>query len=173
VHYAFGTAVGDFTTGLSVSRKLKMDQSFGADGVEFSVLNTVGINTTFPSNKMAAGFDLGWKRGPWNVSGDVHYSGSYLNWSGTAGTGNANWNVVRLNGLYPVDGGQPVSAYTTVDLHVGYDFKEGSAKGVTISFEGSNILDKKPPFYNASVGYDTFNASPIGRLLTVGVNKKW
>ena len=173
VRYAFDTNAGNFNAGLSLSRKLKMDQKFGSDGVPFSILNTVGINTTFPSIKTAGNLDLGWKRGPWNTDLTVHYTGSYLNWGNTSGTGNAAWNVVRLNGLYPVGGGQPIPSYTTVDMHIGYQFTEGNVKGLTVALEGSNILDKDPPFFNVAAGYDSFGANPIGRLLTLGVTKKW
>jgi iron complex outermembrane receptor protein len=180
VSYRFKTGVGDFNTGVSVSRKLKMDQQFGDDGVAFSVLNTIGINTTFPSNKMAARASLGWKRNSWSADTFINYSGSYLNWGSTASTGNAAWNVIRATNpvtgaaLYPIGGGQPVSAQTTVDLHVGYDFAgEGSMKGVKVFLDGSNIFNKDPPFVNTAAGYDTFNANPIGRVMTVGVSKKW
>jgi iron complex outermembrane receptor protein len=173
VHYAFTTGLGDFNVGASVSRKLKMDQQFGSDGVAFSVLNTVGINTTFPSNKMSGNASIGWKRGGWNTSVDVNYTGSYLNWNNNASVG-SQWAVIRQNGLYPIGGGQPIGANTTVDFHAGYDFKgAGMTRDLTVTLDGSNIFDKEPPFFNASAGYDTFNASPIGRLLTLGVNKKW
>ena len=37
-----------------------MDQQFGDGGEEFSVLNTIGINTTFPSNRTSGRVNLGW-----------------------------------------------------------------------------------------------------------------
>lgn len=173
VRYSWDTGVGKFNTGLSVSRKLKMDQKFGSDGVAFSVLNTVGINTTFPSNQMAGTFDFGWKRGPVNANLTVNYSGSYLNWGNQANTGNAAWTVVRQNGLYPIGGGQPVGATTLVDLRAGYDFSEGRAKGLTLTLQVNNAFDKAPNFFNVANGYDNFNANPIGRLITLGAKKKW
>src|SRR6185436_9376773 len=62
IAYRFDTGVGNFNLGLSASRKLKMDQSFGNGGDTFSVLNTIGINTTFPSTKMQGRATLGWNR---------------------------------------------------------------------------------------------------------------
>ena len=177
--YAWSTGVGDFETVLSGSRKLKMDQKFGSDGVSFSVLNSVGVNTTFPSNEWAGRVSLGWKRNNWNADLYVNYIGSYVNWSGTASQGNAAWNITRAvsatgAALWPTGGGQPVASNTTLDMHLGYDFtSEGALKGVKLVLDGSNILDKQPPFFNTSVGFDTFNASPIGRVITAGISKKW
>jgi iron complex outermembrane receptor protein len=174
IGYSFKTSVGEFNTDLSVSRKTKMDEYFGTDGAKFSVLNTTGINTTFPSHKMAARATLGWKRNSWNADVFVNYTGSYVSWSNNAAQGNASWAIIRQNGLYPIGGGQPVSAYTTVDLHLGYSFdRAGAWSNIKVFVDGSNVLDKAPPFYNTGVGYDTFTASPIGRLITVGVSKKW
>jgi iron complex outermembrane receptor protein len=169
LQYRFDTGVGNFNLGLAVSRKLKMDQSFGSSGESFSVLNTIGINTTFPSNKMAARASFGWRRN--GLSGDlfVNYTGSYLNWNGSA-----PFPVTRNASFSPVGGGQPVDSYTTLDVHVGYNFaNEGWLSGTQIYLDGSNILDEQPPFVNAAAGYDGFNANPIGRLVTVGVSKKW
>ena len=67
-----------------------------------------------------------------------------------------------------------MDAYTTVDVHVGYNFDgPGGLAGTQVYLDGSNVLDEDPPFVNAPLGYDGFNANPIGRLVTVGVSKKW
>jgi iron complex outermembrane receptor protein len=57
---------------------------------------------------------------------------------------------------------------------VAYTFSnEGWLKGAQFFVDGTNVLDKDPPFVNTALGYDPFNANPIGRLITVGINKKW
>jgi iron complex outermembrane receptor protein len=177
--YAFNTGVGNFETNLSVSRKTKMDQSFGSDGASFSVLNSIGVNTTFPSNKMAARLNLGWKRNSWNANVYVNYSGAFVNWGNTASQGNAAWNIVRAvsatgAALWPISGGQPIPALTTADLHVGYSFaNSGPWANVKVNLDGSNIFNKEPPFVNTAQGYDGFNGNPIGRVFSLGVSKKW
>jgi iron complex outermembrane receptor protein len=179
VGYSFSTDLGDFDTNLSVSRKTKMDQSFGSDGEKFSVLNSIGVNTTFPSNKMAARLSLGWKRSSWNTNLYVNYAGSFINWGNTASQGNAAWNITRaVSGtgaaLWPVSGGQPISAQTTADLHVGYNFPDtGTLANVKLSLDGNNIFNKDPPFTNTAVGYDGFNGNPIGRTFSLGISRKW
>ena len=59
-------------------------------------------------------------------------------------------------------------------MHIGYTFgTSGMFEGVQVYLDASNLLDEDPPFVNAPIGFDPFNANPIGRLLTVGVSKKW
>jgi iron complex outermembrane receptor protein len=167
--YRFQTDIGNFAMGVAVSHKLKMDQQFGDGGEEFSVLNTIGINTTFPSNRTSGRVNFGWNRN--GVSADlfVNYNDSYLNWNGSA-----PFPVVRNANFSPVGGGQEVDDFMTIDLHVGYMFgTSGMFEGVQVYLDASNLLDEDPPFVNAPIGFDPFNANPIGRLLTVGVSKKW
>jgi iron complex outermembrane receptor protein len=169
VSYRFETGVGNFNLGLSASRKLKMDESFGTGGESFSVLNTIGINTTFPSNKMAGRASLGWNHNSLGADLFVNYIGSYVNRNGSA-----PFAVTRSAAFSPIGGGQTVDSYTTVDVHVAYNFaNEGWLSGTTIFLDGNNILDEEPPFVNTALGYDPFNANPIGRVVTVGFNKKW
>jgi iron complex outermembrane receptor protein len=169
VGYHFDTGVGAFNVDLSASRKLKMDQSFGNGGEAFSVLNTIGINTTFPSNKLAGRATFGWSHNGWLADLFVNYTGAYLNWNGSA-----PFPVTRNANFSPVGGGQRIDAYTTLDMHLAYNFaNEGWLSGTQVFLDGTNVLDEEPPFVNAALGYDTFNANPIGRIVTIGVNKKW
>ena len=169
ISYRFDTGVGSFNAGIAASRKLKMDQQFGTGGETFSVLNTIGINTTFPSNKMAARASFGWQRNTLSTDLFVNYAGKYTNWNGSA-----PFPVVRNAAFSPVGGGQPVDSYTTIDLHVGYSFaNEGFLSGVSLFMDATNITDEEPPFVNAPLGFDGFNANPIGRIVTVGLGKKW
>jgi iron complex outermembrane receptor protein len=169
IAYRFETGVGSFNLGLAASHKLKMEQQFGTGGETFSVLNTIGINTTFPSNETAARASLGWRRNALSVDAFVNYAGSYLNWNGSA-----PFPVIRNAAFSPVGGGQNVDSYSTVDLHVGYNFaNEGALSGTSLFLDATNVTDEEPPFVNAPLGFDGFNANPIGRVVTVGVGKKW
>ena len=165
VSYTTTMGIGQMNFDLAVSRKLSMDQQFGTGGETFSVLNTIGINTTFPSNDTAARLSVGWRRNSLSTDLFVNYTGAYLNWNGSA-----PFPVIRNANFSPVGGGQPVDAYTTVDLHIGYQFGNS---GASIFFDARDLLDAKLPFVNGPLGYDPFNANPIGRVLTIGVTKKW
>jgi iron complex outermembrane recepter protein len=167
--YRRDTGIGAMTYGLSVARKLTMDQQFGTGGEVFSVLNTIGINTTFPSNDTAARLTIGWARNAFSADLFVNYTGDYLNWNGSA-----PFPVVRNAAFSPVGGGQTVEAYSTVDLHFGYNFGDsGALSGASLFFDARDLLDEEPPFVNTALGFDGFNANPIGRVVTVGMTKRW
>jgi iron complex outermembrane receptor protein len=144
-------------------------QQFGSGGQWFSILNTSGFNTTFPSNRLAARLDLGWRMSGVSAHVIANYEGSYYNWNGSA-----PYPLRRDAAFAPIGGGQPVVAYTTFDFHAAYNFgASGVMANTEIDLTGTNILNKAPPFFNTAIGYDTFNANPIGRLVTVGISKKW
>ena len=167
--YLFDTSVGTFSADLSGSVKLKMMQQFGSGGQWFSILNTSGFNTTFPSNRLAARLDLGWRQSGVSAHVIANYEGSYYNWNGSA-----PYPLLRDAAFAPIGGGQPVVAYTTFDFHAAYNFgTSGVMANSEIDLTGVNVLNKAPPFFNTALGYDTFNANPIGRLITVGISKKW
>jgi iron complex outermembrane receptor protein len=169
VAYRTDMGIGAMNFGFALSRKLTMDQQFGTGGEVFSVLNTIGINTTFPSNKTAARLSVGWERNALSADLAVNYNGSYLNWNGSA-----PFPVIRNAAFSPVGGGQPVDSYMTVDLHFGFDFGgSGALSGASLFFDARDLLDEDLPFVNAPLGFDGFNANPIGRVLTIGLTKKW
>jgi iron complex outermembrane recepter protein len=76
-------------------------------------------------------------------------------------------------------GCQKVSANMTFDVHVGFDVPgDGLLKNLHVYGDVSNLTDKKPPFINSTDSITTNGAlnvwaSPIGRLISVGVRKKW
>src|SRR5436190_1195983 len=169
VRYHADMGIGAMDFGLALSHKLKMDQQFGTGGEVFSVLNTIGINTTFPSNETAARLSVDWQRSAISARLAVNYAGDYLNWNGSA-----PFPVIRSPSFAPIGGGQPVDSYATVDLRFAYDFKgPGALSGASAFFDVRDLFDEGLPFVNAPIGFDPFNANPIGRVLTVGINKKW
>ncbi len=172
-NYQATTDYGKFTLGGGFARKTKFDQFFGATGTKFSVLGTAGFNTTFPSVKFEGRFNVGWELGGLEVNTYFNYLGKYKNWSGTA----AN-PVTRSNGV-PTGGGDVVQAYKTMDLNVSYKLKDlGFLNEGTVFVDATNLFDRDPPFYNTftlngASGYDPINASPLGRIVTVGLRAKF
>jgi iron complex outermembrane receptor protein len=166
--YKFDTDYGTFTVGASVSRFLKFNQNIGG-GPTFSVLNTTGFNETFPSLKTQARANIGWEMGKFSADVFANYIGAYNNWSTTTVaplTRDANGN--------PNGGGDPVKASTLFDLHLAYDISGGGMLGDTQVFlDATNVFDQTPPFFNTSAGYDRYAASPIGRVITVGIRAAW
>lgn len=79
-----------------------------------------------------------------------------------------------------------ISSWTTADIHLSYRTPDtvgfGLFRGVTVALTVENLTDEKPPYVAiplAATGgappipYDPANASPIGRLLMLQVNKQW
>ena len=171
--YRVETDFGRFDLGAAVSRKLKFDQFFGANGTKFSVLGTAGFNTTFPSVKFEGRFNVGYSNGGFSADVFVNHLGGYKNWSGSVANA-----VTRTNGV-PTGGGDVVKSFTTVDMHLGYKFSDlGPLSEVQLFADATNLFNTAPPQYNAyntngSVAYDNINASPIGRVVTVGLRTKF
>ncbi len=173
VNYRFNVGEGRVNFGAGLSRKLKFDQFIGATGTPFKVLGTAGFNTTFPSVKLEARFNVGYEYEGISADVFVNHLGGYTNWGGQVANA-----VVRTNGL-PTGGGDPVKSYTTVDAHLGYKFKDmGFLNEASLFVDATNLFGKAPPQYNnfttnGAVGYDPVNASPIGRVITVGIRTKF
>ena len=138
-----------------------------------SVLGTAGFNTTFPSVKFEGRFNVGYELGGLEVNTYFNYLGKYRNWSGTAVN-----PVTRANGV-PTGGGDVVQAFKTMDLNVSYKLKDVMfLREASVFVDATNVFDRDPPFYNtyalnAASGYDPINASPIGRVVTLGVRTKF
>ena len=177
--YRFDTALGNFNVGASLTHKTKFDQFFGASGTKFSVLGTAGFNTTFPSIENEGRVNLGFDRGPLSASLFYNYLGGYKNWSGSTAT-----PIVRVNGL-PSSGGDSVDSFATVDLNLAYKFAEaGFFRETQVFMDVTNLFDEDPPHYSnftggaggagtTVAGYDPINASPLGRVITLGVRAKF
>jgi iron complex outermembrane receptor protein len=170
IDYGFDTEVGRFTASGILSYETKFDQQVGTGGAVFSVKNTTGFNTTFPSIKLNSRVQLGWDS-KFGLSTNIawNHTGSYRNWSGTTVT-----PLTRNAAGVPTGGGDKVKAGNFFDFHAAYDFEgEGVVDGLQLFVDVNNVFDKDPPFYNSNNGYDTFSGNPIGRLTTIGVRKKW
>ena len=172
--YRFNTPVGNFTLNASATRKTTFEQWFGTDGTHFSVLGTAGFNTTFPSLKTEGRANIAYDKDNFNAVLGFNYEGGYTWW----GSGVMN-PIVRNAAGVPVGGGDPVKAFSTIDLHVAYTFKDlGALKSANLYLDVTNLFDKAPPFVNTtttngSVGYDSFSANPLGRVVSVGLRSKF
>ncbi len=173
VSYRFDTGFGRFTLQTSGTYETRFDQQIGAGTPVYSVLNTTGANTTFPSIQFQARSGVTWdgKDGWTNgVSASLFWSHTapYKNWSGTTVT-----PLVRSPAGLPIGGGDSVAANDTFDVHLQYDLpqRNGWASGTQVYVDVQNIADKIPPFYNSANGYDAFGGNPIGRVVSIGARK--
>lgn len=156
-HYQFDTSAGEFTAGVAFSKKTKFDQA--SSGGEFAdLLNSSGVNTTFSTLGFTGRASLAWEMGPWSADAFVNYTNAY--------------DYRRATSAFP--DGQRIDAYTTIDTHLAYDFDDGGwMSGGQVFVDVNNLFDEEPPFVNTSGGFSSAEASPIGRVVTVGFRKRW
>jgi iron complex outermembrane receptor protein len=164
VNYTWDTDLGTFAVGGDITQLMKYDTGLGATGVPYSILNTTGSSASFPSTSTQSRLRFDWGQGPYSVDLFANYVGPYRNWSGVSISPlipNAQGN--------PSGGGDPVKANLTFDLHLGYDFDNGILGNSRVNVTVVNIADTDPPFYLSATGYDNWVASPLGRIIKVGL----
>lgn len=69
--------------------------------------------------------------------------------------------------------GAQIDAWNTVDTRVAWSPDRQS--GLQIQLAVQNLLDQDPPFYNAStgLGFDPGQASPLGRVVSLQLTRRW
>lgn len=101
--------------------------------------------------------DLAWTVGPVTFTGAASYIGPVDD--------NRTPSVVRVDGMTPID------------LSVRYHPSEGPLKGLDLIASTQNLFNNKPTRIATNTytdaAYDSTNYSPIGRLLSLSVSKKW
>jgi iron complex outermembrane receptor protein len=173
VDYKLDTGYGTFSFDEMLVETLKFNNGYGAGSRPppdqiFSTLNTSGINTGYNAIATTMRGHVGWTN--WGVSADafLNWTGAYRNVSNTALSPLQN----NLSNVPSGLGGDHVAANVTFDVHVGYDFDGGILGNDNIGFVVDNIFGKRPPFYEGSSGYDTLQASPVGRSFAVQLKAK-
>ncbi len=101
--------------------------------------------------------DLGWTVGSVNVATAVSYIGPIDD--------NRTASIVKIDGMTPVD------------FTVRYRPDDGPLRGFDLTVSVQNIFNAKPQRIATSLysdtAYDSTNYSPVGRMFSVGVIKKW
>jgi iron complex outermembrane receptor protein len=168
---------GNFHIGDYLTLFTKFDE--GYDGADyFSIKGTSGFNGTFASLEYNTRLNVGWANGPWAVDAYVNYFPSYRNWNSTSVT------PLNPNALGVPTAGDHVSPWTTMDLNVAYTFEDGMLGGQQFYVHAKNLFDEEPPFINTTAngtagssggafGFNAFNASPVGRVISMGVRAKF
>jgi len=159
---------GNFRIGTSLTEFLKFDEAFGinSQGTYYSVLGTTGANTAFPSVQTAMRSHLGWTFEDFDAVLFVNYTGAYRNWGTPVNP------IVLDASKNPAGGGDHVNANVTFDLNLSYNFATPWSGEDQVSLNIRNLFDKTPPFYNSTVGYDSWVANPFGRVVEIGLKAK-
>lgn len=161
-HYRWDTRVGAFTAALNgswldlVQRDLQALPERQISGTIFN-----------PPEWKARG-TLTWQRGDFTATGAVNYVGSEIDNS----AGAVPWAV---------GAGERIGSWTTVDAQLSYQTDESVRiwGGTRISLAVQNVFDEGPPRTAATsavligLGYDSANASPLGRFVSLTVGRRW
>lgn len=94
---------------------------------------------------------VGGSTGPYSARMTYNYLGGYP--------------IVQVNN-------RRIGSFQTLNLYLGYDLgKAGILPNTVVSLNIDNLADRDPPYSNVSTG--TANGSTVGRLFTLGFNKKF
>ena len=148
--YRFETSFGNFSTGVNVAKITDLTRS-SAPGLPFTdVLDTFGNPVD-----LRARASLGWRLGGFSANAFVNYVDGYRNTAITPNVG--------------------VDSYHTVDATLSYEFSgNGLLDGLNVALNGQDIFDEEPPIVlNGIYSWDNQNVSPLGRLVSLVVTKKW
>lgn len=162
----------DFQVQSRASAEAWGDFVFGLNGTVFSKYDvavtktsplTSQLNTIFNPIKYRARASTLWTLGNLSSALYVNYTGAYDN-----------------NLATPL---QRVGSNTTVDIRVAYSLEGLSSadllKDATIALGVTNLFDKSPPFVNIAQsnngggGFDPTLANPVGRVVSLSLNKKF
>jgi iron complex outermembrane receptor protein len=159
--YARDTDYGRFAIGNSLTYLTKFDQQVGSTP-KFSILNSSGFNSTFPSIRVQGRANIGWEYEGLSFDGYLNYIGSFRNFSA-----NTVAPLTRDALGNPTGGGDKVKGTKTVDVHLAYTIP-GVLEKAQIFIDATNLFDRDPSFFNSANGYDQFTGNPIGRVVTLG-----
>ena len=144
-----------FNVNLNLTHINKILTSLTADTTAFNQVNT--YEQPLKTRVRALGT---WTRGGLSSTLAVNFSNAYTNTS------------------VAVD--EPIKAWTTVDLNVGYDFGDSARyaflDGSKLSLSVSNLFDVDPPKANDpfnNMGFDVFNGDAMGRYVIGRISKRW
>ena len=151
----FDTEAGDFAFGVNLTRTLDHERRVTAASPPFSLVDEVGK----PAD-MRVRLSGSWTRGAYGAFVYVNYVDDYRNPFSTPESRLDSWTTVDLN--------LRMQASKLVDA--------GFFAGVELALSVQNLFDNDPPrFENSLQGvlYDSTNAQPFGRYLSLHVIKTW
>ncbi|MBB5770277.1 iron complex outermembrane receptor protein [Brevundimonas vesicularis] len=126
---------------------IRLDASAAkVSGVGSTNLNNIG--RSLPRNR--GEFALGWSGGPNAVTALVHYTDGYAN---------------DRSGITDAS----IASQTTVDLL----YRRTIGADLDLSVGVVNVADKAPPLAQFALGYDPVVADPRGRVVSIGLSKRF
>jgi len=155
VHQAFDSTLGHFDLGVNGAYLSHFDQAVSSSSASIDILNTYD-NPLKLRFRASAGWSQYGKEGP----------GFAANMAANFTNGYSNPG----SSLAP-----HIDSLTTIDLQLGYRAPQesGLLSGFELSFNVVNAFNQSPPFADIAYGYDEGNFQPLGRVLSLSLQKKW
>lgn len=154
IGYRRPLAGGDLSVGVAGTYLFDFRQAVTINSPAIDSVGTLGSPLSLRWRARAT-----WRSGSWDAASFVNFTDGYTN------------TTVSPN--------EHVRAWTTVDFTLGYRFADQDlSRGVRVSLAVSNLFDRDPPFVNlrtpsSGIGYDSDNASALGRTVALQVTKSW
>ncbi|WP_020653001.1 TonB-dependent receptor plug domain-containing protein [Massilia niastensis] len=145
---------GNFGLGIAGTyfTKYEVAQSPGAEMAD-------QLNLIFNPIRFKTRLSTNWSKDSWYANVYVNFARSYAN-----------------NLTNPV---QRVGSHTTVDARIAYELDGGWLSGTTLALSATNLFDRKPPFVNLAQstngggGFDPTMTNPVGRVVSLSLNKRF
>jgi iron complex outermembrane receptor protein len=164
------TDFGSFSLALNAEAKTKFAKAAFPAAPWTNSLNIGNTSNTFSPVAQAGRASLGWDFENYRFRLFVNHIGAYYQTNTAALYAAA---PCPANTTVSGAGCQKISPQTTFDLYLGTTVPEELFAGSEVFVAMQNIFDKAPPFVDTPSGYDPLWSNPIGRLVSVGLRKKW
>jgi outer membrane receptor protein involved in Fe transport len=153
--YQMDTPLGTLSLGLNGSYLFDFQRALLATDDLVEEVGTVGRPIDFKARGSAS-----WTSRPWTLAGYVNYSDGYTDTNSEPHRSVASW--------------------TTVDLSFSYQTGTSNERGsfldnTRVSLTAQNVFQEDPPFVDTfgAQGYDSANATGLGRFVSLQVAKEW
>ena len=172
VDYRYSTEnMGDFTFGVSGNEILRATQKNGVNATLFDAKGGQN-NGRFLNVELTGRASLSWHMDPFTL-------GVFFNYRHPYNQGNTTTFPFNFPGPGRQAGFQHINALQTVDLNLDYNLPADWWSGARLNLTVTNLFDVNPPYLEAPTGYilatttPFATGNPIGRIITVGLTKKW
>ncbi|MFL6603963.1 MAG: TonB-dependent receptor domain-containing protein [Steroidobacteraceae bacterium] len=150
----WSTRFGNFTGRVDTTYLFTYQQSISDSAPTADLLDTVGNPLSIRSR---ASLDWSQRKGGYGFGGNlgVQYAGAYKDTAASPA--------------------RDVGSILTFDTNLRYRTPPGGGwqSGLEITLAATNIFNTPPPFVNRRIGYDSANAAPLGRIVTLFARKDW
>jgi iron complex outermembrane receptor protein len=170
IAYKYDTDFGTLSVDDNLSQALRFDVGFCKACTAttlFSILNSNGAVAQDPQIGIQNRMHLGWALNGLAADFFVNWTSGYRNVTSPVNPIITD-SVGSLTG-----GGDHVNAYLQYDAHIGYTFDTSWTGADTVGLTIKNLFNSPPPYWNATTGYDTVTANPLGRTYTLNLTAKF